>query len=141
MSLSTTLLSQNERINCIVFIDGKLPSGVFDEYFIYTDSVGNLKKIDFEYAIGEIILSPDNKKTLDLLSPHADITINLSYKKYSGQVCTYSGAIKVAFLYYDYLVIRITNLDKKTGEYYFGYSTPGETKKFINKEYNMFEEF
>ena len=141
MAFTPSLFSQNERINCIVFIDGKLPTGIYDEYFSYIDSSGSKRKLEFDYMIGEIKLSSENKKTLDLLGSDAEITMNLSYQKYNGQTYNYSGAIKVAFLNYDYLVIRITNLDKKTGEYYFGYSTPGEIKKFIKKEYNMFEDF
>ena len=141
MAFTPSLFSQNERINCIVFIDGKLPTGIYDEYFSYIDSSGSKRKLEFDYMIGEIKLSSENKKTLDLLKSDAEITMNLSYQKYNGQTYNYSGAIKVAFLNYDYLVIRITNLDKKTGEYYFGYSTPGEIKKFIKKEYNMFEDF
>jgi len=140
-ALAPSLFSQNERINCILFIDGKLPTGIYNTYFSYFDSSGNVRKVDFDYMIGEIQLSSDIKKTLDLLGPGAEITMNLSYKKYDGQSYIYSGCLKVAFLSYSYLVIRITNLNKKTGEYYFGYSTPGETKKFIKKEYDMFEDY
>lgn len=141
MALTPSLFSQNERINCTLFIDGKLPTGISDTYFSYIDSSGNMVKVDFDYMIGEIQLSPDNRKTLNLLGPGAAITMHLSYKKYDGHTYIYSGNLKVAFLSYSYLVIRITNLNKKTGEYYFGYSTPGETKKFIKKEYNMFEDY
>lgn len=141
MVLTPNLFSQDERINCVIFIDGKLPTGIYDEYFSYTDSSGNKRKIDFDYMIGEIKLSSKNKKALCLLGLDAEIEINLSYKKYNSRIYNYSGVIKVAFLNYDYLVIRITNLNKRTNEYYFGYSTPGETTKFIKQEYNMFEDF
>ncbi len=141
MASTLLLFSQNERINCIIFIDGKLPTGIYDGFFTYIDNSGNEKKIDFDYMIGEIQLSPKNKKALDSLQPNTEISMNFSYKMYHGQTYFYSGIIKVSFLDYSYLVIRITNLNKKTGEYYFGYSTPGETKKFIKKEYNMFEEY
>ncbi len=141
MVCTNSLFTQNERINCIIFIDGKLPTGILEAYFSYKDNSGNTRILDFNYMIGEIQLTTENKKILDLLGSETEIKMNFSYKKYCGQICDYSGTIKVAFLNYDYLVIRITNLNKKTCDYYFGYSTPGEIKKFIKKEYNMFEDF
>jgi hypothetical protein len=141
MVFTNSLFSQNERINCIIFVDGKLPTGIFDTHFSYIDNSGTTIIIDFDFMIGEIQLTSDNKKILDLLRPETEIKMAFSYKNYKGQICDYSGTIKAAFLNYDYLVIRITNLDKKTCDYYFGYSTPGEIKKFIKKEYNMFEDF
>jgi hypothetical protein len=137
------IFSQVNHVNCIIFIDGKLPEGswMYNEYFLYIDSVGNEKKIDFDYVIGEIQLTQENSNILHSLNPKDDLTINFTYKKYDGQTFIYSGVLKVAWLSYRYLVIRITNLNKKTGEYYFGYSTPGISKKLIKKEYNMFEDY
>lgn len=133
--------SQDEKVNCIVFIDGKLPTGIFDEYFLFIDSIGNEKRIDFQYSIGDILLTDENAKKLWALNKEDEVQMNLSYKNYEGKAFSYSGMIKVAWLQYSYLVIRITNLNKRKGEYYFGYSTPGVIKKFIKKEYNMFEEY
>lgn len=140
-ALIPSLYSQNERINCTVFIDGKLPLGIYDGHFSCIDSSGNSRRIDFDYLIGEMKLSFENKRTLELLGSDAEIRMNISYKQYDGITFNYSGTIKVAFLNYDYLIIRITNLDKKSGIYYFGYSTPCEIMKFIHEEYNMFEDF
>lgn len=136
-----TSFSQEEKINCIIFIDGKLPTGISNEYFSFTDNIGNERKIDFQYTIGDILLTDTNAKKLWSLDKEDEIQMNLSYKNYDGETFSYSGKIKVAWLKYSYLVIRITNLNKKKGEYYFGFSTPDVIKKFIKKEYNMFEEY
>jgi hypothetical protein len=135
--------SQIERINCTIFIDGKLPDGswVYDEYFSYSDSLGVVKKIKFDYVLGEIQLTSENAKIIHSLSSEDTIIINFTHKKYKGGNFNYSGTIKVAWLSYQYLVIRITNLSKKKGDYYFGYSTPDVIKKFIKQEYNMFEDY
>lgn len=135
--------SQNEKINCTIFIDGKLPDGswVYDEYFSYSDSLGVVKKVIFDYVLGEIQLTSENAKTIHSLSSEDSITINFTHKKYKGGNFNYSGTVKVAWLSYQYLVIRITNLSKKKGDYYFGYSTPEVSKKFIRKEYDMFEKY
>lgn len=134
---------QEKDINCIIFIDGKLPDGswIYDTYFSYSDSAGNIKKINFSYEIGDIHLTKENSSLLSVLKPEEELAINFKHKKYSGKVYTYTGNLKIEWLNYRYLVIRITNLNKKNGDYYFGYSTPGESKKFIKKEYNMFEDY
>lgn len=143
LSLNTCLYSQEEDINCIIFIDGKLPQGsnISNTYFTFSDSIGDIKKINFSYEIGNIQLSQENLRSLNLLKPGEEVTINFKEKKYNGEVYSYSGNLKVEWLYYRYLIIRITNLNKKKGDFYFGYSTPGESKKFIKKEYNMFEDY
>ena len=130
--------SQNERINCIIFIDGKLV-GVNNGYFSYTDTLGIKQKIAFNYLIGDIELSSKDKKALDSLPADTKIKMNFSHEKYLGQVYNYSGEIEAAFFKYDYLVIRITNLNKRKGKYYFGYTTPYEIKKHIRQEHDVFE--
>lgn len=140
---SSFAFSQNEHINCTIFVDGKLPGGswIYDEYFSYSDSTNSVVKIEFNYVTGEIQLSVDNANLIHTLRPENEITIHFTYKKYKGEIYTYSGNLRVAWLSNQYLVIRITNLNKKKGEYYFAYSTPGISKPFIKKEYNMFEEY
>lgn len=142
-SFHSVIFSQEDHINCIIFVDGKLPagSGIYNSYFSYYDSIDNERKIDFRYVIGEIQLTEKNCKSLNSLNQNDSVFMNFSYRKYNGQTFTYSGVLKVAWLSYRYLVIRITNLKKKKGEYYFGYSTPDVSKKFIHKEYDMFEEY
>jgi len=143
LSLNTYLYSQEEDINCIIFIDGKLPQGSYisNTYFSFSDSIGDIKKINFSYEIGNIHLTQENSQSLNLLKSEDEVTINFKEKKYNGEEYSYYGNLKVKWLYYRFLIIRITNLNKKKGDYYFGYSTPGESKKFIKKEYNMFEHY
>lgn len=135
------VFGQKEKLNCIIFIDGKLPTGIYDEYFSYLDEDKNESRIDFEYSIGDIILSKNDINTLYSLQSDDFIIMNLSYRSYDNESYSYSGKIRAEWLSYDYLVIRITNLNKKKGKYYFAYSTPGIIKSFIKKEYNMFEEY
>ncbi len=139
----SVLFSQEEHINCTIFVDGKLPAGsvIYNSYFSYCDIIGNERRIDFHYVIGEIQLTEKNSNSLYVLRPDDSISMNFSYRKYNGQTFTYSGKLKMVWLSYRYLIIRITNLNRKKGEYYFGYSTPDVSKKFIHKEYDMFEEY
>lgn len=65
-SINLSALSQTEHINCMIFINGKLPLGswIMDEYFSYSDSTGGLHKIDFYYVTGEIQLTQKNANIL-----------------------------------------------------------------------------
>ncbi len=69
------------------------------------------------------------------------VKVNFSNRQYDGKTFNYTGKLKVAWLNYRYLIIRVTNIDRKKGKYYFGYSTPEVSKKFIRKEYDMFEKY
>jgi hypothetical protein len=138
-----TGLSQNHRINCTIFIDGKLPNGswMYNEYFVSIDSTGNEIKIDYKYVIGEIQLTPENANLIYALEPENTLTIYFTFKKYNGETYKYFGNIRAGWLNYEYLILRITNLNSKKGEFYFGYNMPGLIKPFIKAEYNMFEEY
>ena len=135
------VFSQEKHVNCIIFIDGKLPgiSDIYDECFTFSDSSNIDVKIDFEYVIGEMIFSEANYLLLNSLDPTIKVTLDFKYRDMKGKEYNYSGELITEWIFYRYLVIRITNLNKKKGEYYFGYSTPGISKMFIKKEYNMFE--
>ena len=129
-----------ERINCTIFIDGKLPGlSVLNGYFLSKNDTEKEIQIQFKYVIGEIQMTKENSNLINSLAPNDDLTICLSYRDEKGRKFNYSEVLKVEWLRYRYLVIRITNLNKKRKEYYFGYSTPGVIKKFIKKEYKMFE--
>lgn len=139
---SCMLYAQTKSVNCIIFVDGKLIRyGAITGYFSYKDSIQQEKRIDFDYEIGDLLLSHENNSFVSSLNPDDDITINLTYKVNNGPRFNYSGVLKVGWLNYRYLVIRITNLNKSKGTYYFAYSGPGGIKPFIKQEYNMFEEY
>jgi len=140
--ISLMAYSQSEHINCTIFIDGKLPDlDVLRGDFSFKDSTQKERIIPFEYVIGEIHLSSDDWKYLHSLAPQDDLCTNLTYKSKNGQKLHYTGLLKIAWLDYRYIIIRITNLNKKRDEFYFGVSTPGISTKFIKQEYNMFEDY
>ena len=134
--------SQNEHINCTIFIDGKLPDlDILRGCFSFTDSTQKERIIPFEYVIGEIHLSLEDWNYLHSLDPQDNLCINLTYNSKGGHKLHYTGILKIAWLDYRYIIIRITNLNKKRGKFYFGVSTPGISTKFIKQEYNMFEDY
>lgn len=138
--LTMFVYSQEVKVNCIVFIDGKLPRGITETYFEINGN-GEKKRIDFEYTIGDLLME---KEDLDfLVSEFRDdeIDMYLTYRNYNDEIFHYNGMVRPIFFTYDWLVIRITNLNKKKGEYYFAYSTPDVIMPFRSKEYFMFEEF
>lgn len=135
---SIDLFAQTNHINCIIFVDGKL-SGIEDSaYFTYMDSIGIEQKIYFDYTYGEIFLDSFNQKIL-LLNPCDIITIHLPRLDIKNNEHYYfEGDLAVCLLKYDYLIIRITNLNKKKGKYYFALSTPCIEGAWIRKEYDVF---
>ena len=142
LSSILNLNAQNRSVNCIIFIDGKIMKHeAITGYFSYTDSTNNQRRLDFNYEMGDLILSQENNYLISKLDHNSEIDINLTHHKLSGPDFSYTRKIIVDLLNYRYLVIRITNLNKKTGKYYFGYYSPGLIKPFIKEEYNMFEEY
>ena len=123
------LYSQNERVNWIIFIDGKLPEAiVFHGEFIYFEDTPKEKIIKFEYTIGDIKISTEdiiyikeNESTIEQL------TMKLYYQEFTKKMRNlYIYPIIISpklFFSFDYVVMRITNLDKKKGIFHFGYTT------------------
>jgi hypothetical protein len=131
--------AQTNHFNCTVFIDGKLPDlDVLTGHFVYSDPNMKSQTIDFEYVVGEITMSSYNYLIISKLDPNSDIEIILNYKPVPNKNYQYKETLKVGWLFERYLVLRITNLNSCQAKYYFGYSAPSITKKFIRKEYNMF---
>jgi hypothetical protein len=140
--LSTISFAQSEKINCIIFIDGKLPQDnqIFDCYISFKDTNSIETIIEFDYIIGDLIISEKDLNSISVLNPLDDITIHFSYKNFDGRAFSYLGKIKSVLFKYSYFLLRITNLNKRKQNYYFGYSSPGGSSSFIKKEYYMFEE-
>lgn len=134
--------SQSEKINCLIFIDGKLPleGQIFDTYLSYFDTANIETTIEFEYIVGDIILSEKNLNSIKVLNPFDEILMRFSFKSFDGQAISYSGKIKSVLFNYRYFIIRITNLNMRKQTYSFGYSSPGGSTIFIKNEYYMFEE-
>jgi hypothetical protein len=133
------LFSQVNHINCTIFIDGKLPERcTLNQNFSFTDRLGKEKIINFTYEIGEIIFDTNNYKLFRSLDLKDEIKINITHKDNNYQSKDYHGILKVEWLSYPYIIIRITNLKKN--KYYLGISAPGVISSFIKEEYNMMEE-
>jgi hypothetical protein len=139
--LTYYLFSQEVKINCIIFIDGKLPeSSIGDLYFGIKQSNGEETKIGFGYHIGDILLNDEDNEQLNKLKSTDSITMNISYISTKGISYNYSAPLLVDWLRMRYLIVRITNLDLETGKYYFAFSTPDIDYKFLFEEYMIFEE-
>ena len=127
--------AQDNHINCIIFIDGKLHRlSEIDVSLEFADSL----VIDLPYVIGELKIDERAKLFIDSLDATDELLMKIEFRD-NGHTRIYTNSLKVGWLRYRYLIARITNLNKKKGKYYFAFSTPGPTQFFINKEYNMFE--
>lgn len=132
-------ISQCNHVNCIIFVDGKIPDCYTIRGFFEYDN-GNLNEIiNFDYSIGEMNFSTESKNFIDSLNDKEDIILNLNYLDLENRQFSYRKKMKVKHLRDIFLVIRITNLNIKKEEYYFGYSTYTHFDPLIKKEYNMFD--
>ncbi len=141
---SMVVYSQYESVNWIFFIDGKLPeSTVFSGKFICFENTPKEKIIEFKYTIGDIKILTDD---LNYIKENGDsiekLTVELRYKEFakkSRNTYIYSFDISSFFLLrFDYVVFRITNLDKKKGIFYLGYSTSEFDTVWYCKESRIF---
>jgi len=139
--------SQSERINWIIFIDGKIPqSTVLTGEFICFEGMPKEKVIKFEYLVGDIQISEEdfryikeNGESLGLLKARL---FYREFEKHTRNLYIYSFEIAPRLLLpiYDYVVLRITNINKKKGIFYLGYSTSYESTPWLNKESQIFKE-
>jgi hypothetical protein len=137
---ASSLFSQKEKINCIIFIDGKLTPSSSDFYFAHKDSTGQINRINFDYVIGDILMESEALQKLKQMNYLDSITMNISYTYNNGINRQYSRTILADWLFMDIFIVRITNLDMETGKYYFAFSTPDFDYKFLFKEYMIFQE-
>lgn len=144
---SITIFSQSERINWIVFIDGKIPqSTVFTGELICFEGTPKEKVIHFEYLVGDITLSENDMRYIKENGENMGLLkVKLSYKefaKHSHNLYLYSFEIPPRLLLpiYDFVVLRITNLNKRKGTFYLGYSTSNESTPWLKKEFPVFND-
>ncbi|ALO15818.1 hypothetical protein L21SP5_02185 [Salinivirga cyanobacteriivorans] len=129
------LFAQKDHINCVIFVDGKLPGlESLNVSVKWSDSI----QVDLDYVIGEFQLSKEDKNLIESLDPNKELMMTVKYFEKS-KTYMYTSKIDAGWLTYRYLIARITNLNKKKEKYYFGFSTPGPSNHFIKKEYNMLE--
>ena len=140
--ISILLFSQNIRKDFCIFIDGKMVREIEDSFFIYKDSLGIEKKINFKCVPGDIILT---KKYADyIISLNSENTLEMHIKyckkntKSKNKCFEYIGIIKVQWFKWPYLLVRITNLNEKKGKYYIGFSTPKMIDKWHFREARIY---
>jgi hypothetical protein len=121
------------RINCTIFVDGKIPSSgsIKDGQLVNNSTI-----IPFTYIVGEIHLDSLDVETLKKLEDDSEINMKFSYFDREEKTHNYNGEILKRWLFYEYLVIKITNLNESKSEYHFSYDTPAESKIPIRNEYN-----
>lgn len=129
---------QSEPVNCIIFIDGKLPerSTIIGSFAIY-DSLDQKKVIPFSYQIGDLTINTAERKELFSSPINQTIEVEIKHIDNQGKKTTYTTNIQVGWLKWSFIIFRITSLKK--GAYYFGISGPGFSSEFIKGEYNMFD--
>lgn len=132
------LNAQDKHINCLTFIDGKLPDrSVITGYFEVEDSIKNIRKFEFDYHIGEIRLTKKNDDDLKQLPFNQKILVSFLYRKEDNSLKKFETYILAGWLKSEYTIFRITTLKK--GKYYFGITGPNFSSEFIKKEYLMIE--
>lgn len=136
-------LAQRNCINCITFIDGKLPYYTFKGYLNYADSTGNNDTIVFFCSIGKLTFEQKDIDKLYSLQGNTPIIISLFYTEYLY------GIPKKEFVYItdffnirllicaNYIIFNINNLNKKKNKYYFEVITSSAMTIPNRKEYKI----
>jgi hypothetical protein len=134
---------QLENINCIILIDGKLPSHL-SGFVEYNNEFNQKDTAIFYYNIGLIRFKSTDFEKLRLLSDTAivytdttSVIIHLSFsewqKKYGRKTYHYSSSVPWIMLFYDRnssIILSITNFDKKKGTYYFDWMVSNMAKRW-----------
>jgi len=118
--LQLLVFSQTEKLNCIISIDGKVPtsSHISNLYLVIENEEKSTLK--FRYVLGDFIL--DSTDYLFLLkNKDKKATINFELYMKGEDNKKYKGDIDVKTLFDSFCVIEITNLRK--GKYDFTYSS------------------
>jgi len=124
------------RINCTIFVDGKIPrrGTIMNGRFEISS-----ENIPFTYIVGEIHLDSFNVEKLKTLDDESIIDMRFTYLDNKYVKHQYSGEILKRWIFYEYLIINITNLSKRKNKFYFSYDTPAEIRKPNKNEYNPLE--
>ena len=141
---SLTLFSQKESINWIVFIDEKIPDQtMLNGEIICFEGTIKEKIINFEYIIGDIkVEKTDINYIKENIENTETLTIKLYYKenvKETQILYIYSFKIPLRLLFkYSYVVLEITNINKKKGIFYFDYLSEYEKTVRLRKKHGLF---
>lgn len=121
--------AQTEKINCILFVDCRMPLDPTYGNIEYTDSLNKKQIIKFYYWTGVMHVTHEEFTKLYDLKDSDTIIISFVYTEYNKKNCKredhqYSIDFRKGVLMYnDYLVFLINNIDKKKGIYRFTYRT------------------
>ncbi|MBX2929413.1 MAG: hypothetical protein KF852_16400 [Saprospiraceae bacterium] len=139
--IQLSLLGQeHETINCLIFINGKLPDGSsLLGNFKAVNEAGDTMTYNFEPNIGEIILYNQIKKELFSISDGSLLLVTIKHVDRYGRIREFSTSIKAEWLKWRFIILRITTF--KRGRYHFGISGPATSSEFIRQEYMMLEKF
>lgn len=133
-------VAQEEKLNCIVFVNGKLPDkSRLSGFFTVKDSFNIPMTYPFSYQIGDIELASSVKKKLFSLPFDKEVLITLKYIGKQGEEKLFSSYIQAEWLKWSFIILRITTLKK--GKYHFGISGPGISSVFIKQEYLIFDSY
>lgn len=113
------------RINCVIFIDAKIPDyAPVKGYFEYTDSLNQKQKIDFTYVTGDIVCKKASFSKFTTNPPlNNAVLMNLNYEDNTAGNSTKVDRQYQIYLNYDFMfsniVLTIANIDKKAGTYIY----------------------
>jgi len=133
-------IGQTNGVNCVIFINGKLPYiSVSTGYFSYQDSTNQKQTVPFDYTIGELNIEPVHASQLFSLPFDHLIEVTVIHNDFQGNRKPYTATIMAGWLKNNYIIFRITTFKK--GKYYFGISIPALSSEFIKGEYYIFESY
>lgn len=117
----SVIYSQNEKINWIIFVNGKIPDvGLINgEIFFQQDSISQVI-IPFEYTVGSVIISSKDLQKL-INQSSLDLKLKICYSEfhnYTRNEYIYIIPISKNFFLEPFVVFNITNISKKKKTYY-----------------------
>lgn len=128
--IQAIVFSQTEKINCIISVDGKVPSSSWISHLYIIIDNKDSTKVKFDYVLGDFIVdSADYQLLLNNKEKDAIIYFTLYVPHKDNK--EYKGAIKVQMLLNSYCLIEVTNFRKE--RYSFRY-TSGHIGSFLGKK-------
>ncbi len=116
----SVLHSQYEHIDCIILIDAQLPTRVLSGQIIHSSDT-----VNFIYMPGDIMIRTEKMDILNSFHDTTIVTLNLNhtefYKHQHKKNFNYKTSLSLGWLRRkgDFLILNITNFNKKKSIYYF----------------------
>ncbi len=114
----------NVRINCIIFIDARIPASTLVGHFEYTDTLNQRQKINFYYITGDIVCEKKEFSKFNLNPPLGnEVIMYLNHKDFTegnNNIADRQYKIHLDYnLMFSTIVLTIANVDKKKGTYVY----------------------